>query len=365
MKLRMHGILLGLLLMPTVRVAVLKDIPAVTVEGEELRIQDESKPPLSTYIPSPVHVSATEGGLQAGEDYYTSSVLKFSTQGKTLSINGKLFEGVIEVREKSSDSLLVLNEIPVENYLVGLLHGEIDSHWPKEVLKAQAVAARTYALFRQEQRKGQTLYDLESDTSDQVYVGSKGEIKDSPVKAAIAETQGEVLWYLGYFPAYFHSCCGGQTETADHVWGRRENSESVQDKFCKDAPYRNWELVVTQRQLLHRLNAHGLEGKRIESILLEKQESSPRNALVIIETDQNTLFLGATELRKILGYNQLMSTWFDIHISPRQVTFKGTGFGHGVGMCQWGAKAMAEAGHDYKSILKHYYPKAAIRKLYP
>lgn len=365
MKTSTKSLFLSLLLLPSVRVAIFKEAPKVTIKGKELWVRTFEPRPITSHIDTPTDITATEEGFKIGEQLFAYPFLQIESQDETVSVNNKTFKGIIEIRRSPNNGLLILNELPLEKYLIGLVHGEIASSWPMEVIKAQAVAARTYALFRQKQRQTHTAnYDLESDTADQVYVGSMGDVEDRVVQEAVEATQGEILWYLGLYPAYFHSCCGGQTETANRVWGKKDPSRSIIDPYCKNSPYHDWELKLSQRQFLNALKNHGLTGSRIKSLTLERYEDEPRNAMVMIETDEMTLFLGATELRRILGYKEMKSTWFDVDWTPREVKFTGTGYGHGVGMCQWGAKAMAESGADYKTILQFYYPKAVVRKVY-
>lgn len=363
-KLYLHGAILFLLILPTIRVAILKEMPGVTIQGEELRIKLPEAKPLSTYIASPVNIEAIENGFKVGNGFYLAPSIQINSVENSLMIDGKRFEGTIEIQRQSNNKLLILNELPLEEYLGGVVPGEIPPSWPKEAIKAQIVAARTYALYRQNSKGPKKNYDLESDTSDQVYLGAPPKIHDKYLENIIAETKGEVLWFLGLYPAYFHSACGGQTETTQKVWGFKEPSQSVIDPFCKKAPHFHWELTLSQNDLLDKLSEQGLEGNMVKTISLERFENSPRNALVTIETDKMNLYVKPNDLRKILGFNKLMSAWFTVETTPRKVTFKGTGYGHGVGLCQWGAKAMAEAGADYKKILEFYYPKAVLRKLY-
>lgn len=350
---------------PTVRIALLKNIPSVTLQGKDLRIRLPEEKPVSYYIHSPAKVTATAEGIQVGREKFSYPHVRIQSLEKTIAIGDRQFEGALEFHQTGDDSLLVLNDLPLETYLTGLVHGEISASWPIEAVKAQVVAARTYALFRQEKRRQNqnTLYDLEGTHDDQVYIGSAG-VADVPAQKAIEATRGEVLWFLGFFPAYYHSACGGMTETVEKVWGRSESSARVADPFCKHSPFQHWVLDLSPGGFLKTLRAHGLEGKQVKNISLEKGEGSARNAIVVIETDKTSLFIKAEDLRRILGYDRLKSAWFEVEHSPRQIIFRGQGYGHGVGMCQWGAKAMAEAGKSYREILEFYYPKAVVRKVY-
>ncbi|MBI5299494.1 MAG: SpoIID/LytB domain-containing protein [Deltaproteobacteria bacterium] len=354
----------SLLIIPTIRVAVLKEIPKITIQGDKLwaKTQSQESP---EEIESPAKIQATPHGFKIGNIFYQDSTLQIGSEEEILQVGEKKFKGELEIQRTAHNKLLILNQLPMEDYLVGLVHGEISASWPMEAIKAQVVAARTYAMRQQkEQSPGKQNYDLESNTDDQVYIGSLGKTEDRTVEQAVKATEGEILWNNGFYPAYFHSCCGGETETVERVWGKKEISSSIVDKFCEQCPYNSWELHLSQRELLDLLKSHGLEGRRIKSITAEKYETSPRNAIIIIETDQMSLFLGATEFRRIVGHKDLKSTWFDIQTTPREIIFKGKGFGHGVGLCQWGVKEMASSGKNYHEILDFYYPRAQIRKIY-
>lgn len=361
---RLRSFCLSLVMIPTIRVAVLKEVPQITVQGEGLWAKSESDANPEA-IGDSVKIRATSRGFKVGNAFYADTTLQIGGEKEGLRIGGKIFRGDLEIQRTEENRLLVLNHLPIEDYLVGIVHGEMQASWPMEAVKAQVVAARTYAMLRQQKKRGGAQsYDLESDTSDQVYIGSLGGAADRIVEQAVKATEGEVLWHSGMYPAYFHSCCGGETEKAERVWGKKEISSSIIDKFCKEAPYIRWEWRASQKEILDRLKSHGLEGRQIRSMIVEKHEISPRNAIVIVETDRMSLFLGATELRRILGYKDLKSTWFDVAVRPREIVFTGKGFGHGVGMCQWGAKAMAESGKNYREILDFYYPRAEVRKVY-
>ncbi|MDO8527066.1 MAG: SpoIID/LytB domain-containing protein [Deltaproteobacteria bacterium] len=365
MKGKMHCFLLGLLLLPSIRVAIFKNLPQVTLQGQNLWARTPEERPNSVQVENPVTVFPSDEGLQIGNETFASPRMKMGSEYGPVTVEGKDFMGEIEIRKNSENTLLILNELPLEEYLVGLVHGEIYASWPVEAIKAQVVAARTYALLHQAKRKkSEAGYDLEADIADQVYAGSMGKTEDDKVKEAVSATEGEVLWFLGYYPVYFHSTCGGQTEISERVWGKKDISVSVNDPFCKDAPQFHWELNLSQKQFLNALKGHGLTGTKIKSVSLQRHENDPRNALVVIETNDTTLFVSANELRKILGYKELKSSWFDVEWNSKEVTFIGTGYGHGVGLCQWGAKTMADNGTSYKDILKFYYPKAVLRKMY-
>ena len=309
-----------------------------------------------------IDIASNEKGIFFDGQWKNSRSFVIRPKQKNFRLNNRPYHGILTGYLQKDGSLLLVNELSIEDYLVGLVQGEISAKWPLESIKAQAVAARTYALQKQRQRANARLYDLEITVADQVYEPKEG--SDPILEEAIRETRGEILWYFDFFPAYFHSCCGGQTELAGRVWDREDTSSSIIDPYCRQCPNTRWEVRIHPKELLTKLRSQGLEGTKIVLIQAEKFDHSPRTATVMITTDVSTLFLRATDLRNILGTSTLKSAWFDVSMSPRNITFSGKGYGHGVGMCQWGAKGMAEAGKNYREILEFYYPKAALRKIY-
>lgn len=280
----------------------------------------------------------------------------FITSPKAFIImNKKAYRGNLEIY--GGKELTVINVLSLDDYLVGLINMEISSKWPIEVLKAQAVVARTYALYKKEYRR-EGLYHLESDMMDQVYGG--GDVEDVNSAIAVFSTKGEVLVYDDKIvPAFYHSICGGHTESSIEVWGFYHPSlKGVKCSFCLDSPNHSWVYEVSLRDL------ENLTGKKdIISIDIAERTSTGRVKRLIIKTKNGSQKISGTELRKILGYENLKSTNFSVYLNKERITFKGKGWGHGVGLCQWGAKKMAEMGLSYREILQFYYPGSKIKIL--
>lgn len=281
-------------------------------------------------------------------------------------IGNKLFRGTLNVIWTAPGWLIVVDELPIEEYLIGLLGSELFPNWPSETMKAQSVAARTYAMTRINGARRATHpkeFDIVSSVLAQVYHGAH---RENPRLAnAVSATRGEVLKRNGrIFPAYYHSCCGGRTEHASNVWPGSAGPPTVSDKYCANSPRRSWQLKMGIIELSNILSRGGLIEGKITTIATTPLEDSPRVDMLIIEDSAGLKMIKATRVRKAIGYERLRSTWFDINLKRGTVTFDGHGFGHGVGMCQWGAKGMADAGKNYREILKHYYPDAKIVKTY-
>lgn len=282
----------------------------------------------------------------------------------TVAFRKKTFHGRMEFYENGDGTLTAVNVLPLEEYLVGLIAAEMSVDWPIEALKAQAVASRTYAVYQREARSSKwsdSIYDLESSVLDQVYDGSVKE--DARVRAAVEATKGELIKKRGRIvKAFFHSACGGQTETALNVWGEEKMFNTVRDPYCKRSPNSSWSYKISKPELASRLAKGGYPAETIESVNVERRRNDPRAATVAVDTGNQTIFLQGSDLRRIIGYENVKSTWFDVKLDGDRVSFTGHGFGHGVGLCQWGAKGMSEAGKNYREILKFYYPGTRVEK---
>ena len=335
-----------------------------------------------------------------------------------LFLNGKPYRGTLEVllspkepEDKSPKSLLVLNILPVEDYLKGVVPAEIGKLNDEEIeaLKAQAVAARTYSLscLGQYENSG---YDLEASVADQVYNGIG--IEDHLVNKAIKDTKGKVLAFgKKLIHAYYHANCGGRTEYIEKVWDKPQEPYLISvddDNFCIWAKNYTWEEIWGKKDLEKDLSSFldslvknaGQEalstGQVVEFIPKESsgcslvwaggfgnlvdlivRERSPSGRIEILEvvTDSGTYRIYKDKIRWALKRGSdpnliLPNTLFDLEIqrgfdnSIQWVTARGHGNGHGVGMCQTGAIGMARKGYSYKEILTHYYPGAKIIKRY-
>lgn len=278
-----------------------------------------------------------------GEDV---SVDKIALRGDLLLTRGK-------------EGISVINRLPMEEYLYGVINNEVSSAWPIESVKAQAVAARSYAFFKLNQAVGKS-FSLQSTVMDQVYRGRATE--DARARQAVDETKGEILFY-DHIPAqaFFHSNCGGHTESAKNVWGGDYSYlKGVEDNYCTDAPNYFWIYQLSYGNILSILTEAGISVRRTNKISIIDRSKSGR--VKAIKIGGSTL--SGEELRKVLGYSKLKSANFTISANSNQITFSGSGFGHGVGMCQWGAKGMAQAGSSYREILKKYYDGVDIKKIY-
>ena len=339
---------------PIINVAILKGSTSVTISGDKLSINIDGmrlnpKQAILTF-------EAIDGVLSFDERLYHPK--KLSIYGSNIKLNDRPYRGGLSI--VFDDGLLtVINSLALEEYLFGLINHEISSKWPLDAVKAQAVAARTYAYFKLNSNKDRP-YHLESTVIDQVYGGSIFE--DERARRAVNETKGEMLYYRNELArTFYHSSCGGETESAQIVWGSDfPYLKTVADEFCADAPNYFWSYETNFDSILTALEGSGyFFNERQDISILERSESG---RVLSINVAGETL--SGTKFRQMIGYGLIKSTMFDLEINGSSVIFSGSGSGHGVGMCQWGAKGMAEVGRSYRQILGHYYPGTILKKHY-
>lgn len=282
-----------------------------------------------------------------------------SSSGEFIKVNGKSYRGKIELRKNGNGRLLVINDLDLEAYLLGVVAAEIPSDWEAEALKAQAVASRTYALS-QKRSAGKRPYHILATVGGQMYLGKRGE--RASATEAVEETRGLVITYLGeVIPAFYHSSCGGHTEDALELWGIDEPFLKGVDCDCQNiSKYGIWEKRFTTESVIRALRREGFRLADIDSVETGDITPAGRVKNVIFRHAGRGISVPAETIRTALGYSNIPSIFFEPELIDREVVFSGRGLGHGIGLCQWGAKEMARHGADYKSILSHYYPGTAV-----
>lgn len=341
----------------TVRVAIMRGVDDVKVNGEGLLVSDDSGKAVKLDFPCTVRRS-TGGTLIAGG--IISRRFTFSSPS-LVKVNGRGYRSIIELHSLDK-GILVVNELPLEDYLVGLINCEISSLWPIEAVKAQAVIARSYAIYQKDNRKG-ALYHLESTVMDQVYNGA--DIEDSRAARAVRETSGEVLVHSGtIIQAFYHSNCGGHTEAAVNVWGGDiPYLKGVDCKYCITTPPARWETTLSLKKLETLLKAAGYPSGSLREIRAGRLNPSGRLQDLTLVTSRGASKITAVNFRKAIGYTVLKSTNFSLRQKGDDILFSGVGNGHGVGLCQWGAKQRAGDGFSYREILDYYYPGVRLERL--
>lgn len=304
-----------------------------------------------------------------------------------LRLDGRPYRGRFIVMAESN-GLMVVNQLRVDLYVLGVLGREISPQWPAAALQAHAIVSRTYALAS---RKDAThAYDLVATTADQVYGGMTAE--SPPGNDAVYQTRGRVLSYNGGIASvYFHSCCGGHTEDAAAVWGRDiPYLQGVPDPYCAGAPHYRWRSYVTTADLRQRLSTQLGGVGEINRLQPSDIDASGRAKIITVEGEGGQCEIPAHQFRMRIGTSLVRSTLIHrIQVAngpdrlqpdpayddpaPAPPTeplargplamLEGAGWGHGVGMCQWGARGLALKGGTAEQILGLYFRGASVMQL--
>ena len=317
-------------------------VNGVRVQTEQVTLQGGEQGLMLTF-PRPVRKSngAAVSSGDSGMEVSVSGLVQLVRRGKGFS---------------------VMNRVDLEEYVKGVVPSEVSSSWHPEMLKAQAVAARTYALYQQ-MLSATREYDVAATVQDQVYRGKQG--IDVGILRAVEATRGLVVTYLGA-PIYaaFSSTAAGLTEDAMNVWSKEyPYLKGVECPFDLASPYYQWKSSFKIDSLEQNLRQQGFPVGTIATITPLAFSRGGRVAKLRVLHSGGELVLRGEELRKAVGYTIIPSTQFAIESIGRDVVLSGFGAGHAVGMCQWGAKELAELGYPFSTILQYYYPGTELQNM--
>jgi stage II sporulation protein D len=269
-------------------------------------------------------------------------------------LNGKPFYGRLIITD-GEDGPVAINELMLEKYVQGVVASEMGEDWPLEALKAQAVLSRTYAFQKKIANKNKP-YHLTASTFHQVYaINSPGPVIESAVK----ETEGRILTFKGNpIVAFYHSTTGGKTELPEEVWQTKFPYYAT-SRACEDtmSPYFTWYREFYLKDIGSALGMSDIKG-----ITLHSYTATGRVKAVKVLTNGKSYVVLAKHLREKLGFKELPSTNFTMDQQEDQLIFQGQGYGHGVGLSQYGARQMAIDGKTYKEILSYFYPGTTLEK---
>jgi len=313
---------------------------------------------------SETKITARGRGIRFGaKDFHFPGIRVMSDNG-SIRVDSRNYREGVQILRDSHGKLMVVNELEVEDYLKGVLPSEMPHRWQEEALKAQAVASRTFAMFKALAKKNED-YMLAGDVIGQVYGGHGAE--HAATDRVVDETRGEILTFREQiFPAYFHSTCAGQTTHPEYNWDIEPHPalQGVKCFYCLKSKYQRWEKAVSISDMERKLKLAGYRVGAISQIIPGKWDASGRAREIVIRHAGGSLVLRANDFRLAVGPDVVKSLK-DLQVIRRgsRMTFAGRGWGHGVGMCQWGAKTLAEQGKTYREILEFYYPGAKITRI--
>lgn len=250
--------------------------------------------------------------------------------------------------------LVALNLIDLENYLYSVVGAEAIPTWPLEALKAQAVAARTYAIYKTNTASNR-YYDLDTSTQTQVYKGLNTEFLST--QDAVNSTAGQILTYGGKaILAAFHSSSGGHTENVEDVWSSSLPYLRGVVDYDQQAPVFQWSKDFSRDQLTRSIGGIGT----VRSLIPERTSPQGRVLSMRIVGSAGSKILSGSQIREALD---LRSTLFTVSLDQGQFEINGRGYGHGIGLSQWGTYYLASQGISYDQILGHYYQNAQLSTL--
>jgi stage II sporulation protein D len=343
-----------------IRVAIVPDAKRVELTGADIDVVDSGGcDRCGRWRTDVVRAVANGAGIEI--DGRRASAFRIRSE-RPIRLNGREYAGELEL-VRSAQGLSVINELPLEDYLVGVLRAETGDRWPAEALRAQAIVARTYAAYQRLLNAGKPYHILAS-TAHQQFAGRVP--PSSAAWTAVRETSGLVLrWEGELFPAFYHTESGGWTEDPRTVFAARNMPalRPVRCEFSVGGPHYYWNLDVRLADLTETLRRNDVQVGAVTAIEVSERTPSLRAAWVTVHGTRASSRVRGNDFRRMLGYDTFKSTLFAVALDGEWARFSGRGYGHGVGLCQWGAKGMAEQGFQAKQILEQYYPGATLGPL--
>ncbi|NJN72722.1 MAG: SpoIID/LytB domain-containing protein [Limnothrix sp. RL_2_0] len=298
--------------------------------------------------------NVSKRGNQLAFDRWQASEIWVEPKGDGyVWIGDRWYRGRTQLRIEQG-AVMAINHVDLEQYLYSVVGAEAIPSWPQEALKAQAVAARTYALKKRAENSRKA-FDLDTTTATQVYKGLNSEY--STTHDAVNATSNQVMTYNGdVILAVFHASSGGHTENVEDIWtSPLPYLRGVAD-YDQSAPVYQWGKNISASRLGQLVGGVGT----VTQMVPQRQTPQGRVITMKVVGDRGSKNISGDQLRKILD---LRSTLISASVQGGNVYIYGKGFGHGVGMSQWGANELAEQGIDYQRILNHYYQNASISQI--
>jgi stage II sporulation protein D len=349
------------------RVAIDEGVNRVTVgSSTKAIVRDANGREIGEIAPANGFVAEAKNSGVKMDRFQSPQIWVEPTAGGFVYIGNRWYRGRALVLP-TSKGLTAINYVNLEQYLYSVLGSEMFPTWPKEALKAQAVVARSYALF-QRNRSSNGVYDMGDTAGWQVYGGIEKETNTT--QEAVNSTVGQVLIHKGQIiEAVFHSSSGGHTENVEHIWVQTLPYLKGVPDYDQISPEFSWLKTIPQSELSGRISGVG------NILSMVPEQTTPRGRVMkmrvvgeagirIINGDtlRNALDLKSTKFEALPEYGSVSEKSKNQAV-PVAFQFKGSGFGHGLGLSQWGAYSMAQRGADYRQIVLHYYMNTMLAKI--
>ncbi|AKG24428.1 sporulation protein [Calothrix sp. 336/3] len=336
------------------RVAIERDVNQTKVGSSTTAVVKDGTGKTLGQLPgmSAYYAQAVPGGVAL--DKWRSNLFWIEPTGKGFVYIGDRWYRGRTLVVPTEKGLTAVNWVDLEEYLYSVLGGEMNSRWPQEALKAQAIAARTYAIYKREEQRNNPVFDV-GDSPDrwQIY---KGVASESPTTyAAVDATASQVLTYQNrVILSVFHACSGGHTENVEDVWGNALPYLRAVPDFDQNVPECSWQRMFSAAEIGSRFPEVG----NVKQMVIENLSPFKSVKTLRIIGDKGEKVLKGEQVRTAL---KLRSTRFTIsNAADGRFILQGRGFGHGLGMSQWGAYNLALQKANHLQILGHYYKGVAL-----
>ncbi|MEO9135020.1 MAG: SpoIID/LytB domain-containing protein [Casimicrobiaceae bacterium] len=331
--------------------------------GVVVRSPDGGAPLLQPEITTVFDVRPGAGGLMlAGAISTGSRILAEPLLDAPLVVDGRTYRGRVWITRDDDGTLDVVNELDLEQYLYGVVGVEMDPAWPQVALQAQAIASRSYAVARAALH-AYPGYDVKAGELDQAYGGVNAEAQ-GPVDA-VESTRGVILVYQYHVVrAYYSSCDGGYTADGNELSDPQPYLRAQPDPYSGESPHLAWSASVPLAAFAQALRAQAGDVGDITAVSPGLADASGRLTSVTVTGTNGARTIPGALFRQLAGRHVVKSTRIaSIAVEGDMLIVRGSGFGHGVGMSQWGAKDMADQGLGINAILSFYYRGTMLSKI--
>jgi stage II sporulation protein D len=361
--------------MPSIRVGLLKDPQkSVTIEVSQpfvVRPVGSETVLFRSERQGPTSIKATAKGFKFGKREIPAAQFEIiPNQSPAVWVEGHQYRGTVRFHRQPGNQITAVNVLPLEDYVASVVDSEMPAAFPDEARKAQAIVARTYALYQMQVAERGSTADLFASTRSQKYLGYQyrdgGKLLAGESEASrkiAAATRGQVCQFRGkIFCTYYCAVCGGNTVLGTEVFSdAAQPLVSVPCDFCREARLYRWTAEISkadiQKDLDPWLKEKGQPAATIKTVSQAKPIPVGKSLPEFdIRAGQQTTRISGAELRQLLAGRGLYSPRFTIADRGKTLEISGKGHGHGVGLCQWGARGQALAGRNCPQILGHYYP---------
>jgi stage II sporulation protein D len=320
-------------------------------------------------------VTAAPSGIRIGKNLYPVSRLEIVPErSPSVWVGRHQYRGTLRLFRRSGGSIVAVNVLPLEDYIASVVDSEMPGKFPAAAREAQALVARTYALYQMQASANHPFFDVHATTRSQKYLGYQyrdqnnrrlaGESRNS--RKIAGRTRGMVCTFQGrIFCTYYSAVCGGRTTAGKDVFSDAALPlKSVECRWCRDASRYRWRVDYAKSEVGSRLTQHfqsqGRPFATLQTILPTKDSAGTGIAEFDISDGRYRYRVSSKELRRILPSSKLYSPNFSIHVSAERLIIEGQGHGHGVGLCQWGARGLALSGRNAIQIIQYYYPGSNV-----